>query len=197
MFVTHDLELAAAVCDRIAVMYAGFLVEDEASGHPARDASSIPYTVGLHGRAAEPDGARRKALQRSPGRPLSAFEVEQGCPFGSRCAFAEELCREKRPALRGVDGGQVRCHRAEELRGRRGLRGGTGMRGAARCVAARHRPGAMPAVPRGRGLDQGLRGARRQRRGRGSRRRVVRHRRPAARSLWSASRARARRPQRG
>jgi oligopeptide/dipeptide ABC transporter ATP-binding protein len=116
IFVTHDLELAAAVCDRIAVMYAGFLVEDRAAESLHEDARH-PYTAGLM--ASRPSPTQRAArLWAIPGRPLSAFEVEGGCCFTSRCPFVEDRCREEAPALRELDGGRVRCHRAEELRGR-------------------------------------------------------------------------------
>jgi oligopeptide/dipeptide ABC transporter ATP-binding protein len=116
IFVTHDLELAAAVCDRIAVMYAGFIVEDRAAESLHEDARH-PYTAGLM--ASRPSPTQRAArLWAIPGRPLSAFEVEAGCCFASRCPFAEDRCRAEAPALRELDGGRVRCHRAEELRGR-------------------------------------------------------------------------------
>jgi oligopeptide/dipeptide ABC transporter ATP-binding protein len=116
VFVTHDLELAAAVCDRIAVMYAGFVVEDRAAGSLHEDARH-PYTAGLM--ASRPSPTQRAArLWAIPGRPLSAFEVEDGCCFASRCPFVQERCRLEAPALRELDGGRVRCHRAEELRGR-------------------------------------------------------------------------------
>ena len=116
IFVTHDLELAAAVCDRIAVMYAGFVVEDRAAGSLHEDARH-PYTAGLM--ASRPSPTQRAArLWAIPGRPLSAFEVGTGCCFDSRCPFVEERCRAEAPPLRELDGGRVRCHRAEELRGR-------------------------------------------------------------------------------
>ena len=116
IFVTHDLELAAAVCDRIAVMYAGFLVEDRAADSLHENAMH-PYTAGLM--ASRPSPTQRAArLWAIPGRPLSAFEVEDGCAFASRCPFVEERCRAVAPGLRDLDGGRVRCHRAEELRGR-------------------------------------------------------------------------------
>jgi oligopeptide/dipeptide ABC transporter ATP-binding protein len=116
VFVTHDLELAAAVCDRIAVMYAGYVVEDRAAGSLHEDARH-PYTAGLM--ASRPSPTQRAArLWAIPGRPLSAFEVEGGCCFASRCPFVQERCRLEAPALRELDGGRVRCHRAEELRGR-------------------------------------------------------------------------------
>ena len=114
LFVTHDLELAAAVCDRIAVMYAGFLVEDAPAGDIHR-LRRHPYTAGLLASRPDPTAPRHR-LVAIPGRPLSAFEVGAGCPFVARCAFAVERCRTERPALRDLDGGRVACHRAEDLR---------------------------------------------------------------------------------
>ena len=116
LFITHDLELAAAICDRTAVMYAGQVVETRASellhGDPLH-----PYTAGLS--AARPDINRtRPRLPAIPGRPLSAFEApEHGCAFAARCAFAADLCSESAPVLVELDGGLTRCARALELRG--------------------------------------------------------------------------------
>jgi oligopeptide/dipeptide ABC transporter ATP-binding protein len=116
IFVTHNLELAAAVCDRIAVMYAGFLVE-ERDALTLHERAMHPYTAGLLASRPSPT-EKAERLIVVPGRPLSAFEVENGCPFESRCAYANERCREERPLVRDVGGGRVRCHRAEELDGR-------------------------------------------------------------------------------
>jgi oligopeptide/dipeptide ABC transporter ATP-binding protein len=116
LFVTHDLELAAAVCDRIAVMYAGLLVEDGPAGD-LHQRFRHPYTAGLLGSRPDPVAPKRR-LAAIAGRPLSAFEVGEGCAFAARCAYAEDRCRSARPALRDFDGGRVACHRAEELRGR-------------------------------------------------------------------------------
>ena len=116
LFVTHDLELAAAVCDRIAVMYAGFLVEDH-SAATLHEGVQHPYTAGLLASRPSPT-ERARRLTAIPGRPLSAFEVERGCPFASRCAFVDDRCLEELPAMRELGAGRVRCHRAEELRGR-------------------------------------------------------------------------------
>ncbi|HTX62521.1 MAG TPA: ABC transporter ATP-binding protein [Acidimicrobiales bacterium] len=115
IFVTHDLELAIAVCDRIAVMYAGHLVED--SPAPTLHEEALhPYTKGLL--ASRPNASvRRERLAVIPGRPLSAFEVAQGCVFASRCSFAEERCLVERPLLRRLGHARVACHRAEELGG--------------------------------------------------------------------------------
>jgi oligopeptide/dipeptide ABC transporter ATP-binding protein len=117
LFITHDLDLAAAICDRTIVMYAGQIVETRASALLHRDPLH-PYTAGLA--AARPDitqPARR--LPTIPGRPLSAFEAPPGqCAFAPRCAHARDICRAALPGLADLDGGSSRCARAHELRGR-------------------------------------------------------------------------------
>ena len=116
LFITHDLELSGAVCDRTAVMYAGQIVEVRSSELLERDPLH-PYTAALS--AARPDIAATAArLAAIPGRPVSAFEAPDGCAFAPRCAAVQEACRAARPPLTELDGGQVRCRRAEELRGR-------------------------------------------------------------------------------
>ena len=115
IFVTHDLELASAVCDRIAVMYAGVLVEDSPAAGLHHGALH-PYTAALL--ASRPSvTSRERRLVAIPGRPLSAYEVGEGCVFVERCPFAEERCRTLRPELRDVGAGRVACHRSEELAG--------------------------------------------------------------------------------
>jgi oligopeptide/dipeptide ABC transporter ATP-binding protein len=116
LFITHDLELAGAVCDRTAVMYAGQIVEVRSSGLLDRDPLH-PYTAALA--AARPDiAATARRLAAIPGRPVSAFEAPAGCAFAPRCAAVQDACRAARPDLTELDGGQVRCRRAGELRGR-------------------------------------------------------------------------------
>ena len=116
LFITHDLELAAAICDRTAVMYAGQIVEIRASALLHRDPLH-PYTAALA--AARPDIAETaRRLPAIPGRPLSAFEAPaQECAFAPRCAHAREICRAAVPDLAQLDGGMSRCARARELRG--------------------------------------------------------------------------------
>ena len=113
VFVTHDLDLAVAVCDRIAVMYAGRLQEIRpAAALQARPLH--PYTAALL--ASRPDIAvRQDRLPVVPGRPVSAFEAPDGCTFSTRCPHALPVCRTEAPALATVADGLVRCCRLKEL----------------------------------------------------------------------------------
>jgi oligopeptide/dipeptide ABC transporter ATP-binding protein len=113
VFVTHDLELAAAVCDRTAVMYAGSIVE-EATSAALHEHAAHPYTVALLG--ARPGfGHADGRLRTIPGRPLSAFEAPDGCAFADRCPQVFARCRAERPVLRPVPGGVAACHVAERV----------------------------------------------------------------------------------
>ncbi|HEX9064416.1 MAG TPA: ABC transporter ATP-binding protein [Streptosporangiaceae bacterium] len=114
LFITHDLDLASAVTDRMAVMYAGMIVEIGSSAG-IRDAALHPYTVGLLG--SRPEIGNRARIKVIPGRPVSAFEAGPGCVFTARCPYATDRCNAERPSLRPVGAQLVACHRAEELRG--------------------------------------------------------------------------------
>src|SRR5581483_9467083 len=112
LFITHDLDLAVAVCDRIAVMYAGRVQE-------VRPAAAVaarprhPYTAALL--ASRPElGARRHRLPVIPGRPVSAFEAPPGCAFAPRCPQATDVCRAAVPVMSTVEDGSVRCARLGE-----------------------------------------------------------------------------------
>lgn len=113
LFITHDLELAAAFSDRIAVMYAGYIVEVST---PARLHSRPrhPYTAGLL-RSRPLLHQRTARLSQIAGRPLSAYEAPAGCPFQDRCPYVEPECAVEVPAPRLVGESIVRCLRAEEL----------------------------------------------------------------------------------
>ncbi|MFJ7213692.1 ABC transporter ATP-binding protein [Amycolatopsis sp. NPDC098790] len=112
LFVTHDLDLAAAVTDRVAVMYAGTIVETGTSAEVyARPLH--PYTAGLL--ASRPSITEVRRMTAIPGRPVAAYEAGEGCPFSSRCSFATDDCRTRRPERRIVEGRSVACHRVEEI----------------------------------------------------------------------------------
>ena len=124
LFITHDLELAGAVCDRTCVMYAGQIVEtraaDKLHGDPLH-----PYSAALvEARPSIASTADR--LVAIPGRPVSAFEAPSGCRFAPRC-----------PHVRGL----VPCARAGHRRARRRTRAVR-----ARDRAARPPPGGVPCL---------------------------------------------------
>jgi oligopeptide/dipeptide ABC transporter ATP-binding protein len=111
LLITHDMGVVASVADRVAVMYAGSIVEDGpvvSVFHTPRH----PYTSGLLGSV---PGLTRGRLRPIEGETPDLFEVEEGCRFADRCPFVEARCRVERPVPRRVDDTSVACHRAEEI----------------------------------------------------------------------------------
>src|SRR5580658_7619189 len=107
ILIGHDLGLMAQFVDRLAVMYAGRLVEvapiAEMISRPRH-----PYTRSLI--AALPSLQQRGALSGIPGLAPSLHELPSGCAFHPRCGSAVERCRRKRPAVRQTEGAAVACH---------------------------------------------------------------------------------------
>ncbi|MDP5183625.1 ABC transporter ATP-binding protein [Blastococcus sp. BMG 814] len=109
VFVTHDLGLAAAVCDRVYVMYAGRIVEHAPSEHLFRSPAH-PYTAALL--AAHPSlHGPRNELRAIPGRPLALAEAPSGCSFRDRCPQAVGACGDDVPLERRHGGADVACIR--------------------------------------------------------------------------------------
>ncbi|MEY9846702.1 oligopeptide/dipeptide ABC transporter ATP-binding protein [Streptacidiphilus sp. BW17] len=113
VFITHDLDLALAVCGRVAVMYAGRIVELR-SAETLHERAAHPYTLGLLGSRPAID-ERAERLRAIPGRPVSAFEAGPGCAFAPRCGYAVEDCHSTPQQLTEFDGGLVRCGRLAEI----------------------------------------------------------------------------------
>lgn len=112
VFVTHDLELAAAVCDTIYVMYAGRIVE-RIPASELHERPRHPYTRALLDARPRLEG-REERLRAIPGQPLSGLEDVTGCAFAARCPFAVDLCRTDEPPVVAIGAGEVRCHRAHD-----------------------------------------------------------------------------------
>ncbi|MEU0743516.1 ABC transporter ATP-binding protein [Streptomyces sp. NPDC006134] len=113
LFITHDLDLAAAVCDRVAVMYAGGVVEELPARH-LHGGARHPYTRALL--ASRPDpSAHGRPLRAVPGRPLPAYEAGPGCAFAPRCPAAREICRTERPEPAPAGDGLAACHFPAEV----------------------------------------------------------------------------------
>jgi oligopeptide/dipeptide ABC transporter ATP-binding protein len=113
LFVTHDLGVIADVCDRVAVMYAGQIVE-EASVDALFARPQHPYTEGLLG-AMPQVGGREERLTVIPGRVPLPHEMPNGCRFAARCDYANDDCRRAPVALVESRGAFVRCARVDEL----------------------------------------------------------------------------------
>ncbi|GIL28861.1 ABC transporter ATP-binding protein [Actinocatenispora comari] len=104
VFITHDLSLLLSMADRIAVMYAGQLVEVGAA-RDVHDVPSHPYTHGLLHSFPKLRGPREELLG-IPGTPPDLRDLPPGCPFHPRCRFAVDACAELTPALLEVHSGQ-------------------------------------------------------------------------------------------
>ena len=120
VLITHDLGVVAEVADRIAVMYAGRVVEHtDAATLYARPAH--PYTRGLLDsvpRVDDAGGERGAPLRPIPGLPPSLTAIPSGCPFHPRCASAQDVCVDEYPPLRDVEQGhahEAACHFAERF----------------------------------------------------------------------------------
>ncbi|MCX5098358.1 ABC transporter ATP-binding protein [Streptomyces sp. NBC_00053] len=116
LFITHDLQLAAAYCDRVYVMYAGRVVEEQPAGG-LFDRPRHPYTKGLLACSPTLGEGRRKILP-IPGRPPSLADAFGGCEFADRCPDAEPECSTWRPEPVPLDGeGAATCRRLPALPG--------------------------------------------------------------------------------
>ncbi|WP_040124589.1 ABC transporter ATP-binding protein [Neorhizobium galegae] len=108
IFVTHDIGVAAEVADRIAVMYAGRIVEEGRVADIIREPKH-PYTKGLLGARVELAHGRDRLITIS-GAPPDLAAMPPGCAFAPRCAQVSDLCRTEVPALMPVGGaGSVAC----------------------------------------------------------------------------------------
>ncbi|GAA1352468.1 ABC transporter ATP-binding protein [Streptomyces beijiangensis] len=117
LLITHDIDLAAAACDRIYVMYAGRIVETATTAELFA-APRHPYTAGLLGSTpplTAPEGPPARLIP-IPGAPMGLLDSAPGCAFAARCRFAAPgLCDQSPPPLELHGTALVACHRADEL----------------------------------------------------------------------------------
>jgi oligopeptide/dipeptide ABC transporter ATP-binding protein len=107
MLITHDLGVVAETCRRVAVMYAGKVVES-ADTRDLFARPTHPYTVGLFGSLPRV-GGRHGTLKTIPGMVPSLYELPPGCAFQDRCFRADDKCRQDPPWLPVGAGHFVRC----------------------------------------------------------------------------------------
>ena len=115
IFVTHDIGVAIEICDRVAVMYAGQIVEQGSLRDIVRNPVH-PYARGLL--ASTIHGAKRgERLQTIPGTPPSLDKPPHNCSFAPRCSFAESRCTEALPPNVEIgDGRFARCVLPEQAK---------------------------------------------------------------------------------
>ncbi len=112
LFITHDLATAKYICDRIAIMYLGQIVEvgdlEQVYGNPQH-----PYTEALLAAVPVPDPKARRQFPIPKGEIPNPINPPSGCRFHPRCPFAEEICSREQPQLMevpGEPGHVVACH---------------------------------------------------------------------------------------
>lgn len=108
ILITHDLGVVARYADRVAVMYAGRIVETA----PARELYERPrhpYTLGLMASVPRLDSDTSKRLVPIEGQPPDLADLPTGCAFAPRCRYAFDRCRMERPVLREVGHGHMKA----------------------------------------------------------------------------------------
>jgi peptide/nickel transport system ATP-binding protein len=116
LFISHDLGVIRHMCDDVAVMYLGLIVE-QAPRESLFARPLHPYTLALWSAAPsfDPKARGRGQRIRLQGDPPSPIDVPPGCRFAGRCPFAVERCRAEAPTLREVlPGHRVACHRVDD-----------------------------------------------------------------------------------
>ena len=108
MLITHDLGVVATVCDKVAVMYGGLIMEygtvDEIFYHPRP-----PYTMGLLGSIPHVDGGEKRRLIPIDGTPPDLINPPKGCPFSTRCKYCMNVCTREQPPYYAEDKHRTMC----------------------------------------------------------------------------------------
>ena len=110
LLITHDLGIVAEICDDVAIMYAGRVVEySDTVG--LYDEPMHPYTRGLFNAVPELDSPLGQKLAVIQGLPPDPIDLPSGCPFSPRCALAKPVCSERSCGMREIKPGHfVDCH---------------------------------------------------------------------------------------
>jgi len=111
IYITHDLPMLSNIADRIAVMYAGRIVEEGTTSQMV-DSPRHPYTRALISSTLDPDPrVRSRRLEGIHGAPPDLRYPPEGCRFNPRCHYATDECRREEPSLLESDNGRrLACH---------------------------------------------------------------------------------------
>lgn len=99
IMITHDLGVVASICDRIAIMYGGKIVEQGTTDEIFYDPKH-PYTKGLLSCISNPEELERKELHPIPGSPPDLLNIADNCPFADRCENAMKVCKIAMPEMK-------------------------------------------------------------------------------------------------
>jgi len=110
IMITHDFGIVAEICDHVAIMYAGEIVENGTLKDIFKEAAH-PYTIGLFNAIPNLE-TDTEFLYQIEGLMPDPMDLPPGCPFSPRCEYAEELCRTQNPEKRTLpgEGHIVKCH---------------------------------------------------------------------------------------
>jgi peptide/nickel transport system ATP-binding protein len=108
IFVTHDLGVAAQIADKVAVMYAGRIVE-YGNVRDVMMRPSHPYTLGMLASTIQGGQSRDKEIEAIPGSPPDMRRLPSGCSFAPRCRYADRLCTTIVPTPTAVAPGRLVC----------------------------------------------------------------------------------------
>jgi peptide/nickel transport system ATP-binding protein len=110
MMISHDLSIVAEVCEKVAIMYAGHVVEYGEIGEIFKEPLH-PYTQGLLGAFPSITGDKKK-LVSIPGQPPDLLHPPSGCPFYPRCPYAMDVCKTSFPEAKKMGSGEryVSCY---------------------------------------------------------------------------------------
>lgn len=115
ILITHDMAVASQIADRIAVMYAGQLIEESIATRIFSQPKH-PYTKGLMAAVPSMASVPRQPLASIPGSVPQLDRVFVGCRFAPRCSYATQVCLENSPSLESIDDQiKVACWHAEDL----------------------------------------------------------------------------------
>lgn len=114
IFITHDLGVVAEICDRVAIMYLGQIVEESKTEH-LFNYPLHPYTQGLIKSIPQLDSDRSEKLYTIEGNVPSIDNIPKGCRFAPRCPYASDLCFEKEPILETYNNQKVRCWHVDKI----------------------------------------------------------------------------------
>ena len=109
IMITHDLGVVASMCEKIAVMYAGHIVEygtaDEIFYEPCHE-----YTKGLIKSIPKLNVEKTERLVPIEGQPVDLLNPPAGCPFAPRCPKCMDICKEKKPGVARYGTHEIKCH---------------------------------------------------------------------------------------